>query len=341
MKFALGYQLAELDSEPFSEIVGDYINNIAEVYFPWVGIPTCRASLSDQRGYVDWSVQKRLEEDLERIKKLGVKLDILFNANCYGGEAVSLRLANRIISVIDYLGERLGGIEIATTTSPAIAHVIKKNFEDMEVRASVNMRIGTVKGMEYVSHLFDSFHVQREYNRDFKTIGALKKWADKNNKKLIMLANSGCMRFCSGQIFHDNMVAHEIEIDEMANIPKWTPHICWNFLKDKKNWVSILQNTWIRPEDIHNYEPYFDVIKLATRMHSVPRMVVKAYIDRKYYGNVADLCEPGFGPALVPYAIDNTLFPDDWFKRTTECGKNCEECTYCASVLEKVLKKME
>lgn len=341
IKYAIGYQLPDEQGESFTEMVRTYQNDIAEVYFPWMDTPTCRAPLSEQRGYVDWTAQKQLEDDLRAIKECGVKVDILFNANCYGGEAVSQRLANRISSILDYLNEVIGGVEIATTTSPAIAHIIKKNFPEIELRASVNMRIGTIKGMEYLDHLFDSFHLQREYNRDFARIEELKSWTDTHGKKLIMLANSGCMRFCSGQIFHDNLVAHEQEIDETHNIADWNPHLCWNFFKDRKNWVHILQNTWIRPEDIHHYDGIFPVVKLATRMHSRPEMVIKAYIEQKFYGNLLDLCEPGFSPLLAPYIIDNTSFPEDWFEKTSKCKKNCNTCDYCQQVLEKVLKKME
>ena len=45
----------------------------------------------------------------------------------------------------------------------------------------------------------------------------LKAWAQENGKKITILANSGCMRDCSGQIFHDNMVAHEDEICKKEN----------------------------------------------------------------------------------------------------------------------------
>jgi collagenase-like PrtC family protease len=270
---------------------------------------------------------------------MGVKLDILFNANCYGAESTSNKLANKVLSIIDYLNEKIDGVEIATTTSPAIAHVIKTNFPDIEVRASVNMKIGTVKGMQYVSDLFDSFHIQREFNRDLERIKELKAWADANEKRLIMLANSGCMAHCSGQIFHDNLVAHESEIVEQKNIPDWNFHACWRYLKNKENWSSVLQNTWVRPEDLHNYEPFFDVAKLATRMHSNPAMVIRAYATGKYNGNLLDLFEPGFGPAFFPWMINNSDFPSDWFETTSRCDKKCFKCNYCKEVLKKVLTK--
>ena len=340
MKFAVGYQLPEDGEEPFIEVLRDYQDHIAEVYFPWMNVPTGRAALTSRRGFVDWTGQERLEQDLAAFKAMGLKLDLLLNANCYGGHAMSEYIENLVCSILDHLKRAIGGVEIVTTTSLAIARTVQRHFGETDVRASVNMRIGTVKGMAYVKGLFDSYHVQREYNRDLGRVHELKAWAGANGKRLLMLGNSGCFNFCSGQTFHDNMVAHEADIDETHNIRDWTPYVCWHNLKDRENWVYILQNSWIRPEDIHHYEDMFPVVKLATRQHANPRMVIHAYATRRFPGNLLDLFEPGLGPALAPYVIDNTRFPEDWFERTTQCGKRCEACDYCRGVLEQVLVRM-
>ena len=341
MKFSVGYQLPDGESEPLVDIIADYAEAVSEVYFPWGDMPSGRAPLATVHGYTDWGATATLTEDLRRLRALGVKLDVLFNSNCYGGKAISKWLQNQVCSVLDYLGETVGGADIVTTTSPFVARTIKQYQPEVEVRASVNMRIGTIRGMDYLADVFDSYHVQREFNRDLEYLRELKSWADENGKKLVMLANSGCMWNCSGQSFHDNMVAHEAEIDETANVAGWAVHTCWRYLKQRENWVSILQNTWVRPEDLHHYEGLLDTIKLATRMHARPRMVIDAYTRRSFRGNLLDLCEPGFGPALAPHVIDNSRFPADWFARTSTCARQCHRCNYCASVLEQVLVDTE
>lgn len=341
MKFAVGYQIYQGEEIPFSEIVKRYSDHISEVYFPWLDSPSGRSSLTNRRGYVDWEGLNKLVGDLKLFRSLGLKLDLLLNGNCYGKYAMSKYLENNVCSILDYLAEVVGGADIVTTASPAIAHIIKQRYPDIEVRASVNMRIGTVKGLEYIAYNFDSFYIQREYNRDFERIEELYEWSKANGKKMFMLVNSGCMNFCSGQTFHDNMVAHGSEIEEVRNIEGWNPHVCWNFLKNSDNWVSVLQNSWIRPEDLHHYEKYFTTVKLATRMHALPGMVINAYTRGKYYGNLLDLFEPGYGPAFAPYIIDNSKFPDDWFERTSQCDKKCHRCGYCKEVLKQVLANTE
>jgi len=341
MKFAVGFQLYENGEEPFSNIVHTYQDHISEVFFAWQDFPTGRSNIATLHGYTDWTAQARTEEELRAIKSMGIKLDLLFNANCYGQYAISEKLANTVVSILEHLQQAVGGVDIVTTASLAVAHIVKKYFPQVEVRASVNMKIGTVKAMEYVADLFDSFHVMREYNRDLAYLKKLKQWADAHGKKLVILANSGCFAHCSGQVFHDNLVAHESEVCEVANMKDFTPYVCWRQLKDKDNWHKVLQNTWIRPEDLHHYEGLFDTVKLATRMHSHPGMVIAAYAMGRYYGNVLDLFEPGFGRALAPYIVDNRSFPADWFARTSSCDKQCHKCGYCKGVLEKVLLNTE
>jgi collagenase-like PrtC family protease len=339
MKFAVGYQLFEGDGEePFIDVIRDYRNDIAEVYFPWGDMPSGRSPLASRRGYTNWGAQNQLIADLCELRSMGIKLDLLFNANCYGGQAISKHLESQIASVIDYLTETVGGIDIITTTSLAIARTVKKYYPDIKVRASVNMRIGTVKGMEYIADTFDEYYVQREFNRNLTIVKELKNWADANGKGLYMLASSGCLNFCSGQTFHDNMVAHEKEIAETENIEDWIPHICWNYLKNRDNWPAVLQNSWVRPEDLHHYDDIFSVVKLATRMHSRPRLVLQSYTTRRHYGNLLDLLEPGYSPAFAPNIINNSDFPSDWFAKTSTCGNQCHNCDYCARVLEGVLR---
>ena len=336
IRYSVGYQLRPLDEEPFSEIVSVYREHISEVFFSLLDMPSGRGVIDP-----DDASKQRLYDELKRIQSFGVKLDLLFNANCYGALSLSKELSNTVCTSIEYLDKIGCGVEIVTTASPFIAHVIKRNFPNIEVRSSVNMKIGTVKGMEYLADLFDSFHVQREYNRDLVHLQQLREWATAHGKRLILLGNSGCFTHCSGQIFHDNNVAHQSEICKQAYVDDFNPYVCWRQLSNPEHWVKLLQNTWIRPEDIHCYEGIVDTIKLATRIHQLPGLVIDAYARRRLIGNTLDLFEPTFSAALAPYVIDNTAFPKNWFDTVTNCDKLCYKCDYCQQVLKKVLINTE
>jgi hypothetical protein len=218
---------------------------------------------------------------------------------------------------------------------------VQTEFPDIDVRASVNMRLGTVKSMQYVAGLFDSYTLQREYNRDPDRLAGLQAWAEQNGKALCVLVNSGCLNFCSVQTFHDNAVAHEPAINDADNITDMTT-LCREYYADPAHRVNILQgSSWIRPEDMHPHREIFNgSYKLATRMHDRPGLVIGAYARAAYQGNLLDLLEPGFGPTFYPHIIDNTRFPPDWFEHITTCGGRCD-CGYCTEVLEKVLVSVE
>jgi collagenase-like PrtC family protease len=340
MKFAVGYQLADEDEKSFADVVGRYREHIEELYFPWLDIPTGRSPLTTPAESRDGDVQRRLERELREIKEMGIKLNLLLNANCYGRDSLSRHFRDRIHSVISHLLDTVG-LDAITTSSLMIARTARESFPSLDIRGSVNMRIGTVKGMEYMADILSSLYIQREYNRDFERIAEMKEWADCHGKHLHILVNSGCLNFCSGQVFHDNLVAHEAEIGTMDNMEGWNPSICWNYYRKREHWVSVLQNSWIRPEDLHHYESYFPMAKLATRMHSHPAKVIRAYCTGRFDGNLIDLFEPGHAPVFSGYLFDNTKFPKDWFTRTTRCDKKCYRCDYCSQVLEKILVRIE
>ncbi len=300
MKFSVGYQLYK-DSEFINKII-EYKANIYEVYFSWGDFPNGRNSQIKHADMLPWEALKKQMEDLSCLSAEQIKLNLLFNANCYGKNSQSREFFKTIGDTVDYIKENYG-LSSVTTTSPLIAKFIKTNFDDIEVRASVNMEIGTIDGMEYIAEYFDSYYMKRELNHDFDAIKKLHSWCIQNEKKLFMLANSGCLNNCSVHNFHDNLVAHESEISTMDNAYNFCG-MCKEFLKKEENYKALIEKTnFVRPEDIYKYEPYFEVAKLATRVHRNPAQVLKSYVTASYKGNILDILEPAH--SIYPYIIEN------------------------------------
>ena len=337
----VGYTMTEEGRPTFPQIVSRYRESISEVYFAFPGAASGRSPLGLETGYADHAAAERLMEEIGAIAGMGVKLDLLFNAACNGDDAMSLAHERYVISVLEYLYEKRCPPQIVTTASPVTAEIVRRFDPKIDVRASVNMRISTIKGIQYLEHLFDSFCVFRDINRDLEALARVSEYLRSNGKRITILANSGCLRSCSMQSFHDNAVAHEAEIMTKANLPWAGASACRAYLSDPKHWTAFLQNTWIRPEDIHHYDGLVDGVKLATRMHALPAMVIDAYAKGRYNGNLADLFEPGHGPTFAPYVIDSDRFPADWFARTTACNKECTACSYCDGVRERVFVNAE
>ncbi len=339
MKLSVGYFSPD-EYDCISEIIEDNRNAIDEIYFSFAEEPGGRSAVAPL-SRKDHEEKKALQlEELTYIsKELKVKTALLFNANCYGGDAISVALEKRVIDKISFLKKELD-LNSVTTTSPFIAKIIKREFKDtIKIRASVNMRTGTIKAMEYLTD-FDGFYMQREFNRNFERIRLLKDWCDKNGKTLHFLANSGCLKECSFQTFHDNTVAHEEEIIKNNNVKLKYPSPCWDFMEaldPVERAARILQNTWVRPEDLVHYEPYFENAKIATRIHSNPRLVINSYASGKVAGNIFDITEPSYSMLFGNYILDSRMMPDDWFEKVTNCDKMCHKCSYCRNVAEKAL----
>lgn len=299
LKYTVGLQYT---NESFLENIIANKDSISEVYFAWGDFPNGRSSQLQNDAYTPWELQERQVECLERLYQANISLNLLFNANCYGKDSQSRAFFHKIGMTVEYLQEhyRLASV---TTTSPLIAKFLKQNFEDIQVRASVNMEIGTIQGMDYLAEYFDSYYMKREYNRDFDRIHELSSWCQQNNKKLYMLANSGCLNNCSAHNFHDNLVAHEQEIAQMDNAYNFGG-ICKEYLKDERHYKSLIEDTnFVRPEDMYKYEPYFEAAKLATRIHRAPSMVLNSYIRGRYSGNILEILEPAH--SIYPYVIEN------------------------------------
>lgn len=299
LKFAVG--LPKLNDAFVKKII-ENSDKIYEVYFSWGDLPNGRSSQISDSSLTPWEMLDWQRNALKLIAEANISLNILFNGNCYGKDSQSRSFFNKIGEAADYI-QTVYGLSSVTTTSPLIAKFIKANFEDIKVRASVNMEIGTTEGMSYVAQYFDSFYMKRELNRNFNEIQKVHSWCKENGKELFILANSGCLNFCSAHNFHDNLVAHESEIATMDNAYNFQG-ICKEFLSNEKNYSALIENTnFIRPEDIYLYEPYFKAAKLATRVNPNPVRVLESYIRGSYSGNILELLEPAHN--IYPYIVEN------------------------------------
>lgn len=330
MKFSVGYRLPD-ENGSMVDVIRDFREDIAECYFAMPGDPSGRGALAVQHGALDMAAVGTFWNELREIVRMGVRPVLLYNAACYGKESISRAFESYILKNVHEVNDLLG-VECITTTSPFVAGTIRAHFREIELRASVNMRLYSVSAIECLGGLFDSFYMAKELNRDIAALRRVKAWCDAQGKHIHLLANSGCLYHCPWQTDHDNRVAHEGEIVENDNVSQLYPSQCWGYIAQPENQARILQNTWIRPEDVDFYAGVTDVMKLATRMHDDPRRVIEAYVRRRCDGNLLTLFEPSYVPVLAGRIIDSSKFPADWIERVTACGHVCESCAYCRDI---------
>ena len=337
MKLFVGYQLCQ--NSTFLNRILENRDRIGEVYFSWGDMPSGRSAAGLQKDLLPWETEEKQRSQLRLLAEAGIGLNLLLNANCYGADSLSRSFFQSTGDLVDMLQKEWNLVSV-TTTSPVIGRFIRQNFEDLEVRASVNMEIGTPEGMDYLADSFDSFYIQRELNRDMAALRRLRQHCDKAGKKLHLLANSGCLNHCSARQFHDNLVAHEQEIAKRDNAFVFQS-ACRQYLADPVHRAKIMQRSnWIRPEDLHHYEGIADGVKLATRISPNPTAILDAYLQQRYNGNTLELLEPNYAQSFYPTVLDNGSFPPDYFDIRHNCSGNCDACGYCEKLYPKVTQTL-
>ncbi len=334
-KFAVGYDYSI--GNRFRYMLTPYLDTLCEVFFSWPG----EISGRNMEYLLEIpNVKEKLISDLAWCREQGLKLDLLFNGNCYGEEFFSYSLRDKVYAILDELSANSVFPEVVTTTSQFIAKVVKEKYPAMDIRASVNMRIESTQAFDYISDLFDSLYVCRDFQRDRDYLKRFSDWCNERGKKLCMLVNSGCLRFCPVQIYHDNSLCHTKEDFHSVEVEmKFPMRLCGRVFMKPGNEVEFLKMSWIRPEDIQYYAPYVSVMKLATRATPRPEIMIKAYAEGHYEGDLLEC----IGAKQRDFTIDNTAFPDDWVESgiAQKCAMNCTNCGKCRDVLAKVMVKSE
>lgn len=318
---------------PFIEACTPHVGRIREVFFAWPGVLSCRPAPD----FTD-EVRARMMADLRWCKANGILLDTLFNCNCYGDIAISPELADFVVRTLGEMDAEGLFPDIVTTTSPFIATVLRQRFPQVKIRFSVNMRIHGTLGFEPVMELFDSFYASREHQRDLAWLAKLGAWSRANGKILGMQVNSGCLRQCPFQTFHDNLHGHnrlaQSKVGEQFDFSVFRCKT--NYARG--NYEDFLRATWIRPEDLPLYEEHVEIVKLATRRHAHPVEVLNAYATYAYDGNLADLMDPvhAFPKAFDNKAFDTTpLWPE---VRGCTQANDCTHCGKCTKLMETVFR---
>lgn len=322
---------------PFTEACERHLPRIREVFFAWPGVLSCRPAPD----YTKEGVRERLVSDLTWARANGIELDTLFNCNCYGDDAVSTTLADFIVRNLDEMGAAGLFPDTVTTTSPFVAAVLRRHFPSVKIRWSINLRVHGTVGFESVMELFDSFYVSREHHRDLAYLREVSDWARANGKTLGMQANSGCLRQCPFQTFHDNLHGHGDgrRPQDVAAMNEYG----FTFFRCRARYESgayedFLRSTWLRPEDMPEYEDFVDVVKLATRRHIDPVAILDAYATYGYKGDLARLMDP-VNPFPKPFRNEAFDENEDLWHAVRNCkdANNCRHCGRCTELYRRVV----
>ena len=115
----------------FLECIKQNKSHIYEVYFSFGDFPNGRSSLAGGATLPPALLMDIQRNALKELSENDIKLNLLFNGNCYGKDSQSRAFFEKIGETVDYIKTTFG-LASVTTTSPLIAKFIKNNFTNIK-----------------------------------------------------------------------------------------------------------------------------------------------------------------------------------------------------------------
>lgn len=317
--------------------------------------------------------KRKVSGYIREIHRYGLKFNYLLNSLCLNNKEFTIRGQRKIQKLLDWLIEI--NVDAVTVSIPYLLQLIKKRYPSLKVSISSQVNISAIKRAKYWQDLgADEITLScLDVNRNFALLRAMRKGL---NCKLRLIANNICLYNCPFYAYHALADSHFSQSDEYKRImPVGYCTLSCRYRKAVDP-AELIRSGWIRPEDIHYYEDIgIDKIKLVDRTMATAKilLVVNAYVNRYYEGNLFDLfvdmskkniCQqPGLfskikyflHPFLInifkyikirkafepmDVFIDNRLldnFIQPFLSNNCEL-KSCGECRYCDETAKKVVK---
>lgn len=274
---------------------------------------------------------------VERIHREGIRVNLVVNATCEGTQWYSPR---RIEAFLEYM--RLvhleHGVEAVTVANPFYLRILKSQFPNLEITASVLADIDCVQRASIYSSMgADLITPDANINRD---LGLLERIRNCAGIGLKLMVNEGCLYKCPFGKFHFNYISHksrelgEIEGDAFfANCLQVT-------LRDPS---QILKSGWIRPEDLEKYgkvSRFFKIVGRA-RPKSMVIRTIRAYMEQRWDGDLLDIVSSSLNRFTIEYGAylnNKSLDEHGFFEKVTTCRYQCDHCGYCQNLAQDLIR---
>lgn len=271
-----------------------------------------------------------IAQQTEYAHEKGVKLEIILNSSCMGGQ----HLTPEGYRSIDWYFNRLNdiGIDSITVADPYLVEMLARDY-DMEVVVSVLSFVDSPQKAEFYEDLgADTIVIDSAVNRHFDKLEAIKESVSCDLK---LLVNEGCLYQCPFRYAHFNFFSH-------ANGPGPKPNVTDDYYYYKclslriQDPELIIKSPWIRPEDLKEYKHITDIFKIGGRTHFVnwTLNVVNAYANESYDGNLMDLLDCPKDLKDLFYIPNKEL--DGALSQWKQCEKVCKRCGYCKRLTDKI-----
>lgn len=296
----------------------DYLFHLREypsVQWVYGSVPTEVVGSGRQASLLPTVDRERATDHIKQAQRLGIKFNYLVNTACLGNREYTGDFHRTIIKYIGWVADQ--SPDMVTVTIPFIAQIIKKQFPTLKVCVGKYANVDSLEKAKFWEDLgADEVVIPDDGpSRDFKMLRLMRQ---NLGCEIRVFVNLACLRGCPFAPYHANLASHGSQCQEEAG--GFYVDSCLVNCKNirVKNPVEIIKSGWIRPEDLHHYEEIgITKFKLVDRSLTARGLLkrVKAYSERKYEGNLADIIclhtrrtEHRFLPgakAMGPAARDN------------------------------------
>ncbi len=289
-----------------------------------------------------------MRDQIKRMHKGGIEFTYVLNAPCMAGQEFVRETHEKLIAELQQIQDI--GCDGVVLTIPYLMEIVKEQFPKLKIRVSTTAKVNSVNKAKYFEALGASTIIPDVMiNRNFKI---LEKMVKATKCEINVLMTDGCLYECPYRQYHYTICGHASQTYSNRVYQDY-PVIACSIAK-LSDPAEIMRCRWVRPEDIPHYEAIgITSFKIGGRRLTTDRLLlsIKAYSEKKYGGNLADILE-GFAfiadgiteenpksDAIKPHLrIDNTKLDGfiDFFKKQ-ECEANCGECKYCEQWAKKVI----
>jgi collagenase-like PrtC family protease len=227
-----------------------------------------------------------LRSYISLLRRHGMAFNYLLNGSCFGNQEWSRPWQKRLMNLLGRLSDI--GVDRVTISTPYLMEMVKRNFPEFKVRVGIYAHVDTPRRALFWENLgadvitLESFSI----NRDFLRLAAIREAVGCG---LQLIANHACLLNCPMQTYHQGGFAHASDNSNSLFIDYCLLRCSRARLMDPSQFIK---SAWIRPEDLSAYEKMgFTSFKLLERGIPSTELLrrVKAYSERKYYGNLAGL----------------------------------------------------
>ncbi len=233
--------------------------------------------------------KKKLEDYVKLTHDAGIEFNYLLNATSMGNREFTREGQRELRKILDWLSEI--GVDSITTASLFFLKTIKRRYPHFKVRISSHRYTDNARKVRFWSEEGADTIVISEVNI-YREFDALKAMREATDADLSLIVNNSCRQDCAIAGSHAVGLNHASDNSGKSKGYPLDYHMLACMKIRLQDPVNFIRANWIRPEDLDRYEALgYHNFKIVERNTPTKALLerVKAYSERHYDGNLADL----------------------------------------------------